>query len=393
MFCEREREGEDPMFRMRISPRLRLFLRRISPLLKSTTLLTLCICVIAAGVSLSWPLSPPAVTVFSPPVEGDGADKKEGEKTINVGDFLPFDLKVIFAHGLPLFSYIHKGEGGFRALNSGDFWEWLVGQLTRVDISNPRKIIIGQVPVLGRTDTFGSPGQRLPSWYRQEVATVNPTPSPSRPPSPPLPVGEPRVAIFHTHTSETFLPLHEVTHIYDQVSGIVLAGRMLAQELEEGGVCVLHDQTPHDFQVHREAYGRSAKTVARILQKHPDVEIIIDLHRDAPNVPAAESRAITTNRVGGKETAGILLVVGTDGLGLEHPNWRDNYLFAQEIHQGMEAMYPGLSRGVRTSSARYNQHLFPRMILVEMGGVENNMEEVALGVKHLARVLLGILDQ
>ena len=381
-----------PMLRLHIPLRLRLFFKRISPLLRSTALLTLGICILIAGVSVSWPFSPPVATVFSP----FGGKDEIGEGKDNEGTswlrHLPFDSKQIFAHGLPLFSYIQRQKGGTPPPSGGDIWEWLVGQLTKVDISNPRKIIIDQVPVLGRADILKSDGHRLPYWYRREVATVNPTPSPSRPPSPPRAQGEPRLAIFHTHTSETYLPLHKVAHIYDQTSGIVLAGRILVKELEERGIGVLHDQTPHDFEVHREAYGRSAKTVAKILQDYSKVEIIIDLHRDAPNVPAAESRSVTTSRLGGKNVAGILLVVGTDGLGLEHPNWRENHVFAQRIHEEMEKMYPGLSRGVRTSSARYNQHLFPQMILVEMGGVENNMEEVTRGVEHLAAVLAAILE-
>ncbi|NLP18642.1 MAG: stage II sporulation protein P [Firmicutes bacterium] len=392
MFYATEREGEYLMPRLRIPLRLRLFFRRITPLLRGTTLLTLGICILIAGASLSWPFSPPAVTVFSPSGEIDESGEKGDNGNVSLFKSLPFDARLILAHGLPLFSHIQKQKGNALHLRGRDFWDWFVGRLTRIDITDPRKIIIDQVPVLGRAGILKSDGEGLPPQYRREVATVNPTPSPSQPKPLPRPDGEPRVAIFHTHTSETFLPLHGVAHIYDQTSGIVLAGKILARELEGRGICVLHDQTPHDFEVHREAYGRSAKTVAGILRDHPKLELIIDLHRDAPNVPAPESRAITTTKVAGKDVAGILLVVGTDGLGLEHPNWRDNHGFAQQIHEGLENMYPGLSRGLRTSSARYNQHLFPRMILVEMGGVENNMEEITLGVKHLAAVLAAILE-
>ncbi|HHY36070.1 MAG TPA: stage II sporulation protein P, partial [Firmicutes bacterium] len=213
------------------------------------------------------------------------------------------------------------------------------------------------------------------------------------PPPPSPPAGDPRIAIFHTHASETYIPLHNTTHIYDDVSGIVRAGGILALELKKKGIPVLHDQTPHDFALHREAYSQAARTVALLLEEYPNLELIIDLHRDAPNAEAAESRRITTATVAGEEMAGILFMVGTDGLGLEHPNWRENHRLAQQISQRMEQMYPGLSRGVRTSRARYNQHLSPRMILVELGGVENNMEEVARAAECLADVLATLLNQ
>ncbi|MGI6143527.1 MAG: stage II sporulation protein P [bacterium] len=359
-------------------------------MLRNTLLLTLATCILIAGVSFSWPPSPAAVTVFAP--RREGGEEQRNNLLASFLQWLPLDYREVLSHGLPLFRYEKDKGEKVPGPGAGSFWEKAVGLLTWIDISEPRSIILGQVPLL-RQVSFSDQKreERIPS-QRREVATVNPTPS-SPPPPTNLPEGGPRVAIFHTHASETFIPLHNASHVYEDVSGIVRAGQVLAQELRKKGITVIHDQTPHDIDVHREAYSHSAKTVAAILQEHPDLELIIDLHRDAPSASAAESRSITSTTVAGEKMAGILFMVGTDGLGLEHPNWRENHMLAQQISRQMEQMYPGLSRGVRTSRARYNQHLSPRMILVELGGVENNMEEITRAAECLADVLAAIISK
>lgn len=390
MSCVTGREGEFILRMLRSPPRLPDYFRRVSPLLRSTLLLTLATCILIAGVSFSWPRSPEAVTVFAPRHPGGG----EGDDNFLASLFhwLPLDYREVLFQGLPLLRY--GGEKGEEASGpkSESFWERAVNFLAWIDISDPRSIVMGQVPLLRQVSFTSQDREENKPFPRREVATVNPTPAPPRPPAN-LSAGEPRVAIFHTHASETFIPLHNTSHIYDEVSGIVQAGQILAEELRKKGIPVLHDQTPHDFAVHREAYSHAAITVAAILEQHPNLELIIDLHRDAPSAGAAESRRITTATVAGEEMAGILFMVGTDGLGLEHPNWRENHRLAQKVSQLMEQMYPGLSRGVRTSRARYNQHLFPRMLLVELGGVENTMEEVTRAAEYLADVLAAIINE
>jgi len=65
---------------------------------------------------------------------------------------------------------------------------------------------------------------------------------------------------------------------------------------------------------------------------------------------------------------------------------------AKELHQGLEKKYPGLSRGVlakrKTSgnNGLYNQDLSNNSILIEVGGVDNNMEELTNTVKAFSDV-------
>jgi len=86
----------------------------------------------------------------------------------------------------------------------------------------------------------------------------------------------------------------------------------------------------------------------------------LDIHRDAglPTAPVVEIQS--------QRAAQILIIVGSDAR-LPHPHWRQNEAFARHLAQKMNALYPGLCRGVRVQEGRYNQHLLPRALLLEVG--------------------------
>lgn len=220
----------------------------------------------------------------------------------------------------------------------------------------------------------------------------SPTPvvSPAAEPLEPVlkPEGPPRVAIYHTHTSEDYIPTAGVSHTYGQEAGIVVVGRELAKVLEEKhGISCLHNTTVHDAPVYREAYLRSNETVAKLLKDNPQLEVILDIHRDAPTKDAAKSRDMTTTTINGQKVARIYIVVGTDRLGLSHPNWGENHAFAKELQRHLETSYPGLSRGIKIDTARFNQHLHPHLILIEIGGDQNTLDEAKKAAVYLADVL------
>jgi len=41
-----------------------------------------------------------------------------------------------------------------------------------------------------------------------------------------------------------------------------------------------------------------------------------------------------------------MFVVGTDGTGLEHPNWRENLKLAIKLQQKLNEKYPGITRPI-----------------------------------------------
>jgi stage II sporulation protein P len=212
--------------------------------------------------------------------------------------------------------------------------------------------------------------------------------------------GGPLVAIYHSHAMESYLPLvkqvsagstgkmnAEEAFADDPEITVVRAGQELANILAtKYAIPNVHSRRFHDAGGRVGAYVESATTIERLLAQYPTIKVLLDLHRDSPR------RAATTATVGGQSVARILLLVGSS-VTLQHPNWRANLAFANKLHEVMERLYPGLSRGVMVKESRYNQHYLPHSVLVELGGVDNSMGEVLTSVRLFAEVLMVALRE
>ncbi|MBS4024733.1 MAG: stage II sporulation protein P [Clostridia bacterium] len=198
--------------------------------------------------------------------------------------------------------------------------------------------------------------------------------------------GESLVAIYNSHNGETYTPEDGVPRIDGINGGVVKVAEMLAKALEEKhGIPTVRSEKIHDYPSYALSYANSLKTVEEILKKHPSVEIVIDVHRDYQ-----PTRAQTTVAINGQQAAKILFIVGNDAR-QTHPRWRQNLAFVTSLEKKMNEMYPGLSRGVRQQDGRYNQHLHPKAILVEMGSAENSLAEAIRSAEMLADVIARIL--
>jgi len=111
----------------------------------------------------------------------------------------------------------------------------------------------------------------------------------------------------------------------------------------------------------------------------------VDVHRDA-----GPDKATTTMELAGVSCARLMLVVGSDNR-LPHPNWAANKAFASLIAADLEGSYPGLCRGLRVQTGRYNQHVSPQAILVEVGATENTLDEALASMPALAASLASVL--
>ena len=244
----------------------------------------------------------------------------------------------------------------------------------------------GPVPVSGAGVSRFSPpanGQKPPE---RPVPAV-PSPAPAPPQEIERPATGPRVLIFHTHTSESYLPVSGKTHRFNGKGDIVQVGKHLAETLEKKyRIPVLHCDTIHDHYPFRDAYQRSLASVEEHLVRQPELEVIIDIHRDA--TPGLEHRVMIRNRPAAK----IILVVGTDRLGLPHPNWEKNHQFAVELVDAINRGYPDLAHRVILADARYNQHVHERAVLVEIGNEKSTLEEALYSAELFAEILASHLD-
>ncbi|MDR0812383.1 MAG: stage II sporulation protein P [Oscillospiraceae bacterium] len=211
------------------------------------------------------------------------------------------------------------------------------------------------------------------------------------------PVKEPLVLIIHTHASESYTqePGYEYEEsdpyrTQNQERNIVHIGDVLAEQLESYGIGVVHDATVHDYPSYIGAYTRSYETVRRNLEKYPSIQYVLDVHRDAGELPNGQQMK-TIAEINGQKCAQIMFVNGSNISGLDYPNWRDNLRLSIELTAAGNLMYPTLMRTISVKQHRYNQHLRKQMAILEVGSAGNTMAECETAIWYFANVYAGLI--
>lgn len=164
---------------------------------------------------------------------------------------------------------------------------------------------------------------------------------------------------------------------------VARVGEELKSNLETYNFNVTHNMTFHDYPAYTGSYTRSLKTVQNILQTNTS-DIIIDLHRDA--IGSREDYAPTV-KIGDDLCAQVMFVMGTNGGGLDHPNWNSNLKFAIKIQEAANKLYPGLFKPIILRNSRYNQHLGKAACIIEVGATGNTLDQSICSMKYLARIM------
>ena len=207
----------------------------------------------------------------------------------------------------------------------------------------------------------------------------------------------PQVLIVHTHASEAYtmppgeeyVPSGEC-RTTDCAYNVVRVGDELARTLEDAGLTVLHDTTLHDYPEYSGAYNRSLETVEAYLEEYPTISFVLDVHRDAIAGTDGSMYKVVSSAEG-VNTAQMSWVVGTDGGGLEHPQWRENLKLAVAVQQHLAEKYPTLMRPITVRNSRYNQHTTTGSLLIEMGAAGNSLDEALFSARLLGKALAEVL--
>ena len=208
----------------------------------------------------------------------------------------------------------------------------------------------------------------------------------------------PQILIVHTHGSESYSmadgDLYEQSDPYrttDCAHNVVRVGEEMATVFRAHGFQVVHDPTLFDYPAYNGAYDRSGAAVRQWLEQYPTIQVVLDVHRDALVGSQGEVYKMVSTEAGEK-VAQVMMVLGTDGGGAEHPRWRDNLAFALLLQKNLVRGYASLVRPTVLRNSRYNQHLLPGSILVEVGGHGNTLSEAIAGARlwadNVARTLL-----
>ncbi|WP_331446245.1 stage II sporulation protein P [Natranaerobius thermophilus] len=186
-----------------------------------------------------------------------------------------------------------------------------------------------------------------------------------------------KVGIYHSHTTESFVPDSGEPFTENLDKTVVELGRKLTEELADYNIETVHTEEVHDLPTRRDSYSRSLPTIENMMEENPEIDVLLDIHRDG--VP----RNMTTTEIEGEQVGKILILVGSEG----NPDWRENYRFALQLQKQLEKIHPDLSRGIRTRNFSYNQEVHSRSLLIEIGGHENSLEEAKNTIPYLAEAL------
>lgn len=291
--------------------------------------------------------------------------------------------RYILRNGIPILDRSVGEEDPFSLFhfNWVDFY-WQIAANTNQ--ATPQEIIKAQLPLLALT-RVKPPPLTYPPLVREPLQPPFPKPTPEMKS---LRFTEPTILIYHTHTSESYLPVSGKEHLFNKKGDIVKVGAYLQKVLEEKhGIKTIHCDQIHDQYPFRESYQRSQLTLLKYLKEYPSLKILLDLHRDA--TPGLN----TTCAVNGADAATLMIVVGSDKMGLEHPNWKKNHEFAVKLNESLNKYYPSLSNGIIIADARYNQHLSERSLIIEFGNHQSELEQVFHAADLFAEVLAHIVQQ
>lgn len=205
----------------------------------------------------------------------------------------------------------------------------------------------------------------------------------------PTTVINPQVYIYNSHQLEAYD--NQYLEIYNIRPNVMMASFMLKEKLFSLGIpAIVEEANLTEFMrinnwVHADSYKASRFFIIDAKSKYDSLVFFIDLHRDSIK------KAQSTVTINGKSYAKTLLLVG-----LENPNYSLNLKVAEAINNIINQKYPNLSRGILKKQGKgvdgvYNQDISPNMILIEIGGVDNNIEEVLNTVDALANVLYNYL--
>ena len=197
--------------------------------------------------------------------------------------------------------------------------------------------------------------------------------------------------IYFSHTRESYLPLlkgvSDINSAFNSKANVTLVGEKLKKSLEAKGIRTKIDKTDVNAILNKKglAYGSSYSEARNLVQEvmatDKNIKYFIDVHRDS------QRKKVTTIKIDGKEYARLSFIIGG-----ENPNYEQNLKLAKEIHKKISDKYPGLSRGVfekrgAGTNGKFNQDLSGNAMLVEAGGVDNNLDELNASMEVLAGAL------
>lgn len=198
-------------------------------------------------------------------------------------------------------------------------------------------------------------------------------------------IQDPLVYIYNTHQLENYH--QDNTELYNITPNVMMTSYILREKLKDLGIQSIVEETniKQILNINNWNYAASYKVTEMLINdvkiKYPSIKYFIDIHRDSVK------KQITTAQINDLSYAKIMFLIG-----LENPSYQNNLNLATNLNNLLEKHYPGISRGIYKKEGPgvngiYNQHLSSNVMLIEFGGVDNDIYEVYNSVVAVANVL------
>ena len=194
------------------------------------------------------------------------------------------------------------------------------------------------------------------------------------------------VYIYNTHDTEKYsLPY---VSDYSITPTVKLASYILKDYLNDLGVnsfvqtkSINSYLNKHNLD-YKGAYEASRYYMMEEMKKNK-YKILLDIHRDSV------SHKYTLYKYKNKKYARVMFVLTT-----KHKNYKKNLSFVNKLNNKLNKKYNGISRGImKRSDVIFNQDLSPYAILIELGGVDNTLEELNNTLKVLSEVIFEFIKE
>ncbi len=208
-----------------------------------------------------------------------------------------------------------------------------------------------------------------------------------------------KVLIIHTHGCETYSDKNGMGigeknsyRTTDNSKNMVEIGNVMAEVFTQNGIEVIHDKTLCDYPSYNSSYVKSLEVIEWHLKNDPNIKFVFDIHRDAIETQEGTPTKLSC-KINGEDTAQAMIVCGTDAMGLDNPNWRENLILALKIQKNLEDMYPGFMRPLNIRKERFNMHKTQGSLLFEVGTHGNTLREAKNSAKLLAEGIVKTIKE
>lgn len=200
---------------------------------------------------------------------------------------------------------------------------------------------------------------------------------------------QPKIYFYNSHPEEEYQADFE--NGFSIAPNVTVTNYILQEEFKKRGIdVVVEEKSATDvLNANGWKYAKSYDATRTFLEsailQYPTLEYFVDLHRDSV------SRSISTVEIGNRNYAKVMFLIG-----MENEHHAANEALTSQIETYLNNHYEGISRGIYRKSGAgvngvYNQDFNDNTILIEIGGMENTLEEVYNTCLAIAEALYAVM--